>query len=487
MKKVFLSFFLAAFTLSACTEKQMPDQGKDDQGQTETPGEDNGQTPGEEPGTDTPAVFEWPNDPAAFDYGIDQNESRRADYGSNQLPSNTTGAIPSAMTVDDITYGPGGTYYGNRVTVDQVKQHGADCWAEDYMNIVPVKNYHSFKINRPGTLTFYQACASKDGDVIRVPTYYLTLVTTVNGVTTARIVDEVIPTEVAEARPGNAYEKDSATGELKYKNYFVTLTVSKEDMEGITEAATVYLFHQNPSYNTLLVHYYPLTWTSNAETNASQRKPKFLLAGDSLVRYYKDTEAPQTGWGQCLANALGADVKINNHAVGGESTKSFYDSGKWEGLIQTVLRNDIVLIQFMHNDQKTDEAHATIAATTYKDYLKLFINETREKGGVPVLITSALRRQFDSNTGLPRRSLGDYPKAMREVAEETNTPLIDCEEWSYQWLSELGEEGSEPYYVVYKRGAENPDNTHFTKEGAELIAEKIAADIKALGIWTPQE
>ena len=483
MKKTFICMFAVLFALASCTEKQMPDQGKDDQGQTETPGEDNGQTPGEEPGTDTPAVFEWPNDPAAFDYGIDQNESRRADYGSNQLPSNTTGAIPSAMTVDDITYGPGGTFWGNRVTVDQVKKHGADCWAEDYMNIVPVKNYHSFKINRPGTLTFYQACASKDDGVLRVPTYYLTLVTTVNGVTTARIVDEVIPTEVTEARPGNAYEKDSTTGELKYKDYFVTLTVSKEDMEGITEAATVYLFHQNPSYNTLLVHYYSLTWTSNAETNPSQRKPKFLLAGDSLVTEYGESSYPQAGWGQRLAQFLGEDVKVRNYAVGGQSTQSFINEGKWENLVSTVLTNDIVLIQFMHNDKNSSrDGYRTEAGTTYNANLKKFISETREKGGVPVLVSGLLPRQFNAD-GTAKRILGDFPDAMRTVAEETETPLVDVEQWSYQWLTELGEENSVPYYLMDKREPDKMDNVHITYDGADVVAKYIADELDRLGVW----
>ena len=175
---------------------------------------------------------------------------------------------------------------------------------------------------------------------------------------------------------------------------------------------------------------------------------------------------------------------MSNHAIGGESTKSFIDSGKWEGLINNTLTGDYVLIQFMHNDQKTAETHATDPATTYKDNLRKFVSDVRERGATPVFVTSVLRRQFDSNTGLPRRSLGDYPAAMREVAVETNTPLIDCEEWSYQWLSELGEEGSEPYYIVYKRGAENPDNTHFTKEGAEIVAEFIASELIRQNIWS---
>ena len=211
-------------------------------------------------------------------------------------------------------------------------------------------------------------------------------------------------------------------------------------------------------------------------------KAKFLLAGDSLVTEYNESSAPQTGWGQCLAAALGGDVQVSNHAVGGESTKSFIDSGKWDRLMAETVSGDIVMIQFMHNDQKTYESHATDPATTYKDNLRKFISDVRAKGASPVLVTSVLRRQF--NNGVLYRNLGEYPAAMRAVAAETNTPLIDCEEWSYGWLTELGEEGAEPYYIVYKRGAETPDNSHFTKEGAEMVAEYIADEIIRQNIWS---
>ena len=424
----------------------------------------------EEPGVPTA----WPNDPTAFDYQIDLNESRVAEYPvADKEAAGITGQgeLKTPATLDNITYGgPSVSYYGNRMTIDQVK---STHWSTEYPEVIPAQRYVSFKINRPGAVSFYQSVASADNGVLRVPTYYLALVTTVNGVTSAKIVDQVTPTELTDVRPGNSYAEEN----LKYH---VKLTVSEADMAGITEAATVYVYHRNPKVNTLLVHYYPLTWTSSVATNASDRKPKILLAGDSLVRYYNENEAPQTGWGQCLNLYLGDDVKIKNYAVGGESTKSFMESGKWEEMLRTVLRNDVVLIQFMHNDQKSVETHATDPATTYREYLKKYISDVREKGGVPVLITSMLRLQFGSD-GKPTRNHKDYPIAMRAVAEETQTTLIDCEQWSYEWLSELGEAGAEPYFILDKKGGN--DNVHVTKEGAEALAKFIAEELIRQGIW----
>ena len=217
---------------------------------------------------------------------------------------------------------------------------------------------------------------------------------------------------------------------------------------------------------------------------SSRRKPKILLAGDSAVAEYGEVSAPQQGWGQRLSEALGGEVQVCNYAIGGESSKSFIDSGKWNRLCENIRRGDIVIVQFMGNDQKQDEAHKTDPNTTYKQNLVKFIDDIRSKGGVPVLMTSVLRRQFTSE-GILRRNMGAFPKAMREIAEETGTNLIDGEEWSYNWLTELGEAGAEPYYIVYKRGATKPDNTHFTKEGAEIVAKFIAGELIRLGIWVP--
>ena len=487
MKKVFASALIALFAFVACNGEDLPPVDNGDQNQTETPGgEDPGEEPGEDPGEEPgggqepPVVFEWPNDPTAFDYELDLNESRKAQYIEAELATQGVNnsdkrALTSAVTTDGVTYGgPSVTYYGNRMTIDQVK---TTHYSETYPNIIPSERYQSFKINRPGSVTFFQSIGTAaDAGVLRVPTFYLAVVTTVNGVTSAKIVDEVTPDELTAERPGNP-------NAAEFQKYHVTLTVTEADLAGITEAATVYIYHKNPKVNTLAVHYYQFTWKSGAETNASQRKPKILLAGDSIVREYKENEAPQAGWGQYLAAALGGNVKVKNHAVGGESTKSFKESGKWNGLIEETLSGDVVLIWFMHNDKgSSKEGYQTNAATTYRDYLKEYISDVRGKGAVPVLVTSILPRQFEN--GQPRRSLGDFPDAMRAVAQETETLLIDCEQWSYDWLAGLGETDSEQYYVVDKRDPEKIDNTHITHSGAEIVAKYIADELVRLGVWT---
>ena len=100
-----------------------------------------------------------------------------------------------------------------------------------------------------------------------------------------------------------------------------------------------------------------------------------------------------------------------------------------------------------------------------------------------MLVTSLLPRQFNSD-GTAKRSLGDFPDAMRAVATETETPLVDVEQWSYDWLTGLGAEGSEPYYLTNKRDPEGNDNVHVTYDGADIVAKYIADELVRLGVWT---
>lgn len=433
-----------------------------------------------EPEPEPDPEFTWPNDADAFDYDMIPDETRKASFtGMSNIIGSGTQPISSTITVNDVTYGgPGLQFAGNRITANKV----ANEWSTEFPNIVPSSRYMSFKINKPGHLRFYPAPASKDGAVLRVPTFYLALVTKVNGVTSAKIVQTCTPTELADGTDSE-FRKDAKIYSNEFQKYWVTLSVSEEDLTGIDEAATVYLYHRNPAVNTLLVHYWPLEWTVSDEISTNLvHDPKFILVGDSTCRDYAESEYPQNGWGQRLAEALNDGSRVDNYAVGGESSKSFYDSGKWTAARADILAGDLVLIQFGHNDSKSVATHHTEPATTFKDYLMLYINEARARGGIPVLLTSTCKRTFDSN-GQLQRSVGNYPAAMRELATATHTPLVDIEEMTFQWLTELGVEGSVPYYIMDKRDPTAMDNCHLTVEGAQAIAAMVAQGLADLGLW----
>lgn len=144
------------------------------------------------------------------------------------------------------------------------------------------------------------------------------------------------------------------------------------------------------------------------------------LAGDSTVT--DQDKEPWSAWGQMLPRFFKAGVSIANHAESGEALKSFLGEKRLSKILSTIKPGDYLFIQFTHNDQKPGGAHVD-AFTTYKEYLKLYMNEARKRGAIPVLVTSMHRRTFDEH-GKITNSLLDYPEAMRQTAAEEKVALI---------------------------------------------------------------
>ena len=205
---------------------------------------------------------------------------------------------------------------------------------------------------------------------------------------------------------------------------------------------------------------------------------KVYLAGDSLVCPWPENDSKnRRGWGQYLADSLktspsGAVPNVINKAISGRSTKSFITEGNWSSLIALVAENDLVLIQFAANDGSTGDKGCT--PEEYATNLKKFISETREKGAWPVLVTPPNSHKFASS-GTPTKVWTTYTNTMRNVANETLTALVDCQNMSYDWLRKNGQTRTAEYYIE--------DETHLTLKGAALFAGMIASSMKEQGLW----
>lgn len=70
------------------------------------------------------------------------------------------------------------------------------------------------------------------------------------------------------------------------------------------------------------------------------------IAGDSTVAQYKESQRPQMGWGEALGNYFGSNVTVVNKSVGSRSTKSFYDEGRLDEILNMANPGDYLLIQF---------------------------------------------------------------------------------------------------------------------------------------------
>ena len=219
-------------------------------------------------------------------------------------------------------------------------------------------------------------------------------------------------------------------------------------------------------------------------TLANQTMTVFL-AGDSTVTDQPESGYPYCGWGQLLPAQFKHDVAVDNHAQSGRSSRSFIHEGRLDAIMQRIKPDDFLFIQFGHNDEKPDPERGTEPFTTYKQYLKKYIDAARETKARPVLITPVHRRYF-AEDGTLTDTHGDYITAVRQLAAEEEVPLIDLAERSRLLFEQAGEEGTKDdfmwvlpgEYINFPTGME--DNTHFQERGARRLAEQVAEAIREM-------
>lgn len=209
-----------------------------------------------------------------------------------------------------------------------------------------------------------------------------------------------------------------------------------------------------------------------------------FMAGDSTMAIKQIKEYPETGWGMPFSYFFDSTVTVVNKAKNGKSTKSFIAEGLWKSITDNLKTGDYVLIQFGHNDEVPTKG-SYINEAGFQANLEKFINETKAKGGNPVLITPVARRKFNA-AGNIEGTHDVYSAIVRKVAGEQHVPLIDLDKESQAMLQKMGPELSKMLYDHLEVG-ENPhypngnaDDTHFNELGARKMAEIVLADIRSL-------
>jgi lysophospholipase L1-like esterase len=217
------------------------------------------------------------------------------------------------------------------------------------------------------------------------------------------------------------------------------------------------------------------TTSASADTiGDAQEMHTIYIAGDSTAAQKYTAAAPETGWGMALPFFLHKELTVDNRAVNGRSSKSFIDEGRLNDILAVIKPGDILLIQFGHNDEKTeDPTRYTEPWTTYQAYLRQYVDGARAHGALPVLATSVERRRFDS-AGNAQPSHGDYPAAMRALAEQDGVALLDIQASSLALWQKLGPEETKRYF---NWTATEQDNTHFNPPGAIEVARMVAAQL----------
>jgi len=215
-----------------------------------------------------------------------------------------------------------------------------------------------------------------------------------------------------------------------------------------------------------------------------KKKINIFIAGDSTASIKETKAYPETGWGMPFVYFWDSTVTVVNRAKNGRSTKSFIQEGLWKSITDEAQEGDYILIQFGHNDEvSTKKTYTT--ETEFRNNLVQYVQESRNKKAIPVLITPVARRKFDSSGNIVGTH-DVYAQIVRDVAKAEHVPLIDLDKKAQQLYQQMGietskllfnylEPGQHPNYPEGKK-----DDTHFNELGARKIAELVLAEIKNL-------
>ncbi|MBQ9356369.1 MAG: rhamnogalacturonan acetylesterase [Prevotella sp.] len=210
--------------------------------------------------------------------------------------------------------------------------------------------------------------------------------------------------------------------------------------------------------------------------------PTIYLCGNSTV--VDQNNEPWASWGQMITRWFGPQVAISNHAESGLTARTFRGANRLDKILSTLRPGDYVFVEFGHNDEK-EHRPGDGAWYHYQYELKTFVDLVRGKGAEIVFCTPTQRRQFEADNRTIRNTHGDFPAAMKDVAQRENVPLIDLNQMTKVFFETLGFEDSKRALVHYPEsmyGRPLADNTHFNPYGAYEVAKCVVMGMKQLNL-----
>lgn len=222
---------------------------------------------------------------------------------------------------------------------------------------------------------------------------------------------------------------------------------------------------------------------------------RLFVVGDSTFSSFNDGYYyPRYGIGTKLQDYLNEKkITVVNLAMSGRSSKSFLTEANYKTLSENIKKGDYLIIGFGHNDEKTEEARYTNANgskeekgsfknSLYENYVKLAL----DKKATPILCTPIVRRapgkayegQYvhitKSTSEFPG---GDYPQAIRDLAAETGTILVDNTAYTKELYEKTGDDGTVKFHAWLGHKPGSVDNTHLNTYGASVMAYHVVGEI----------
>ncbi|NML58978.1 rhamnogalacturonan acetylesterase [Chryseobacterium cheonjiense] len=234
----------------------------------------------------------------------------------------------------------------------------------------------------------------------------------------------------------------------------------------------------------------------------------YLIGDSTMADYTRDYEPgkdymkvryPITGWGQVFQPFFMKDsltnmkpgiatdsVAVIDRAHGGRSTRTFFQEGRWRYVYEHLKPGDYVLMQFGHNDSSEKHTERYVNIEGYKEFLRLFVIQTKQKGANPIILTP-VARNYPWKDGKLQNVHGEYWQAPIDVAMEMNVPYIDLNKLSMEYFTHKGQDFTTNHYFMnfpentyeaYPKGQK--DNTHFQPEGAKAVASLVYQEFKKI-------
>ncbi|MEJ8819416.1 rhamnogalacturonan acetylesterase [Lacibacter sp. H407] len=223
-----------------------------------------------------------------------------------------------------------------------------------------------------------------------------------------------------------------------------------------------------------------------------QTKPVFYIIGDSTVRNGDGSgRNGQWGWGSFIAEHFDSSkISVQNHAIGGRSSRTFITEGRWEKITANLKKGDYVIMQFGHNDASplddTARARGTIRGIgndssaiynpirkinetvySYGWYMRKYVRETKLKGAVPIVCSLIPRDNWKE--GKVNRSTDNYALWAEQIAKEEGAYFVDLNKLIADKYDGMGQEEVKKLF--------HGDHTHTSMEGAKLNTEIVVQQL----------
>jgi rhamnogalacturonan acetylesterase len=230
-----------------------------------------------------------------------------------------------------------------------------------------------------------------------------------------------------------------------------------------------------------------------------QQKPTLYIIGDSTVKNGDGTGRDKLwGWGSYLAEYFDTNrIHVENHAIGGRSSRTFIIEGRWDRILQRLQPGDFVIMQFGHNDggplDDTARARGTIKGIgddstqvynpihkmqevvhTYGWYMRKYVDDTKAKGAIPIVCSPIPRMIFKD--GKVERSNTSYGLWAQQTAESQSAYFIPLNDMIADQYEKLGEDSVKKYFPG--------DHTHTNADGARVNVLTVVQGIKYLNRCT---